>query len=82
METPFFVAVHVGAGFHSERKSRDYSQAMRNACKRAAAILQQDGSAEEATVEAIKSLEVFSLSYPCCTPQSRILHAWRFVALV
>jgi len=55
---PFFVAVHVGAGFHSERKHAAYKAVMRRACKRAAEVLSQGGSAEDAVVQAIKALEV------------------------
>lgn len=54
---PFFVAVHVGAGFHSERKNPAYKAAMRTACKRAADVLMNGGTAEQATVQAIKALE-------------------------
>lgn len=35
----FFVAVHVGAGFHSEKKAKAYQLAMRRACQAAAAVL-------------------------------------------
>lgn len=38
---PFFVAVHVGAGFHSEKNDDAYNLAMRRACRAAAAVLSQ-----------------------------------------
>jgi len=37
----FFVAVHVGAGFHDERKAKAYKLAMRRACQAAASVLSQ-----------------------------------------
>jgi hypothetical protein len=35
----FFVAVHVGAGFHAEKKAKAYQSAMRRACQAAARVL-------------------------------------------
>lgn len=35
----FFVAVHVGAGFHGQKKAKAYQLAMRRACQAAASVL-------------------------------------------
>lgn len=37
----FFVAVHVGAGYHSPSNAKAYCRAMRRACAAAAAVLSQ-----------------------------------------
>jgi hypothetical protein len=37
----FFVAVHVGAGYHAPSNEKAYCRAMRRACAAAAAVLSQ-----------------------------------------
>ncbi|CAM6101609.1 unnamed protein product [Calypogeia fissa] len=54
----FFVAVHVGAGYHSPSNAKAYCRAMRRACSAAAAVLSQgSGRSIDAVVSAIKVLE-------------------------
>ncbi|XP_024531878.1 putative threonine aspartase [Selaginella moellendorffii] len=54
----FFVAVHVGAGYHAQSNSKNYRRAMRRACLAAAAVLSQSsGTSMDAVVAAIKALE-------------------------
>lgn len=54
----FFVAVHVGAGFHSEKNAKAYNLAMRRACRAAAAVLSQEsGTSLDAVAAAIRVLE-------------------------
>ncbi|XP_073393087.1 putative threonine aspartase isoform X2 [Physcomitrium patens] len=54
----FFVAVHVGAGFHSEKKAKAYQLAMRRACQAAAAVLSGETvSCLDAVAAAIRVLE-------------------------
>lgn len=52
-----FIAVHVGAGFHSHQKEAGYREAMRQAVEAAAAALQAGRSSVEAVVAAIRMLE-------------------------
>ncbi|BFI40374.1 taspase, threonine aspartase, 1 [Marchantia polymorpha subsp. ruderalis] len=55
---PFFVAVHVGAGYHSPLNSKAYCRAMRRACMAAASVLSKGGGRTmDAVVSAIKVLE-------------------------
>ncbi|OAE27983.1 hypothetical protein AXG93_1062s1150 [Marchantia polymorpha subsp. ruderalis] len=67
---PFFVAVHVGAGYHSPLNSKAYCRAMRRACMAAASVLSKarrrnatmdsrrgGGRTMDAVVSAIKVLE-------------------------
>ncbi|XP_056686231.1 putative threonine aspartase [Spinacia oleracea] len=55
---PFFVAVHVGAGFHSPSNEKPLRFAMNRACLAAAAILRMDsGECVDAVEEAIRVLE-------------------------
>lgn len=54
----FFVAVHVGAGYHSPSNTQAYRKAMHNACLAAASVLSQDsGTSFNAVVAAIRVLE-------------------------
>ncbi|KAJ2909792.1 hypothetical protein GGI21_001526 [Coemansia aciculifera] len=53
----FYIAVHVGAGYHSKSKEREYKTAMKRACRVAAEKLRLDGSASDAVECAIKVLE-------------------------
>eukprot|EP00252_Welwitschia_mirabilis_P001993 TRINITY_DN11947_c0_g2_i1.p1 TRINITY_DN11947_c0_g2~~TRINITY_DN11947_c0_g2_i1.p1 ORF type:complete len:154 (+),score=32.54 TRINITY_DN11947_c0_g2_i1:150-611(+) len=56
---PFFVAVHVGAGYHSPRNEVAYKKAMHRACLAAASVLSKKGCNQvlDAVTEAIKVLE-------------------------
>lgn len=56
----FFVAVHVGAGYHSPSNHKPLRSAMNRACLAAASVLQQEGSVLclDAVVAAIQLLEV------------------------
>lgn len=55
---PFFVAVHVGAGYHSPASAKLYRRAMHRACIAAASVLTQGGgNSLDAVVAAIKVLE-------------------------
>ncbi|XP_064948699.1 putative threonine aspartase isoform X3 [Musa acuminata AAA Group] len=54
----FFVAVHVGAGFHSPANEKAYRGAMKRACHAAAAVLRKgDGGCLDAVSAAIQVLE-------------------------
>ncbi|KAH7372539.1 hypothetical protein KP509_17G008600 [Ceratopteris richardii] len=54
----FFVAVHVGAGYHSLANSFAYRRAMNQACLAAASVLSQEtGTSFDAVVAAVKVLE-------------------------
>eukprot|EP00249_Psilotum_nudum_P001341 c13785_g1_i1 orf=255-1520(+) len=54
----FFVAVHVGAGYHSPQNAAAYRRVMRDACLAAARVLNQDsGRSLDAVVAAVKVLE-------------------------
>ncbi|XP_021748169.1 putative threonine aspartase isoform X1 [Chenopodium quinoa] len=55
---PFFVAVHVGAGFHAPSNEKPLRSAMNRACLAAAAILRMDsGECVDAVEAAIRVLE-------------------------
>ncbi|KNA15030.1 hypothetical protein SOVF_101850 [Spinacia oleracea] len=55
---PFFVAVHVGAGFHSPSNEKPLRFAMNRACLAAAAVLRMDsGECVDAVEAAIRVLE-------------------------
>ena len=56
--TPCFIAVHVGAGYHSTAKESEYASAMHEALRRACAALQQGSTADMAVTRAIMALEV------------------------
>ncbi|KAJ2581302.1 taspase, threonine aspartase, 1 [Coemansia sp. RSA 1836] len=53
----FYIAVHVGAGYHSKSKERTYKAAMKKACRAAAEKLRLGGSASDAVESAIRVLE-------------------------
>ncbi|XP_051219925.1 putative threonine aspartase [Lolium perenne] len=54
----FFVAVHVGAGFHAPANEKVYRRAMKRACLAAAAVLREgSGSSLDAVAAAIRVLE-------------------------
>ncbi|KAJ2757126.1 taspase, threonine aspartase, 1 [Coemansia pectinata] len=53
----YYVAVHVGAGYHGKNKEREYKAAMKNACRAAAEQLRSGGSASNAVESAIRVLE-------------------------
>lgn len=55
---PFFVACHVGAGYHSHSKESQYMRALQGACRAAAAVLISCSDPFQAVVEAIRVLEV------------------------
>ncbi|XP_057817640.2 putative threonine aspartase isoform X3 [Cryptomeria japonica] len=57
-EARFFVAVHVGAGYHAPRNDKAYKKLMRRACLAAASILSQGcGRSLDAVAAAITVLE-------------------------
>lgn len=64
LDTCHLVAVHVGAGMHSQSKDPLYKAAMHNACKAAIKTLEGDpgltsgGGSLRAVCSAIKTLEV------------------------
>ncbi|KAJ2065294.1 hypothetical protein GGI17_000346 [Coemansia sp. S146] len=53
----YYVAVHVGAGYHGKNKEREYKAAMKNACRAAAEQLRSGGNASNAVESAIRILE-------------------------
>lgn len=54
----FFVAVHVGAGYHSPSNDLAYRKAMHHACLAAASVFSQDsGTSFDAVVAAVRVLE-------------------------
>jgi hypothetical protein len=56
----FFVAVHVGAGYHAAANEKALRSVMRRACLAASTILRQDsGECIDAVSAAIQVLEVF-----------------------
>lgn len=57
-EVPFFVACHVGAGFHSISKEGQYTKVLHAACRSAAGVLKEHSDPMEAVVAAIRVLEV------------------------
>lgn len=71
---PFFVCVHVGAGFHAIEKERSYRRLMSQACHAAANVLSSGGDLMKAVSQAISVLEV--LCYPLLEPSEffRILN--------
>ncbi|XP_041979746.1 threonine aspartase 1 [Aricia agestis] len=52
-----FIAVHCGAGYHSESLKKDYQKTCFVACRKAAEILSQGGNAVDAVEKAIIELE-------------------------
>ncbi|XP_078000890.1 threonine aspartase 1-like [Glandiceps talaboti] len=61
MRSPAFVAVHVGAGYHSPGKAETYKKACHEACSKAMKLMKEGKSATEAVTEAVVTLE----DYPC-----------------
>lgn len=61
-ERPFFVCVHVGAGYHAAEKERGYRRLMSHACRIASSVLSTKGDLVQAVTEAIAVLEVHLLS--------------------
>ncbi|KAJ2728092.1 hypothetical protein IW152_006069 [Coemansia sp. BCRC 34962] len=53
----YYIAVHVGAGYHGKSKEREYKAAMKSACRAAAELLGSGGSAGDAVECAITILE-------------------------
>ncbi|KAJ2101935.1 taspase, threonine aspartase, 1 [Coemansia sp. S100] len=53
----YYIAVHVGAGYHGKNKEREYKAAMKSACRAAAELLRSGGSASDAVESAIRVLE-------------------------
>jgi isoaspartyl peptidase/L-asparaginase-like protein (Ntn-hydrolase superfamily) len=68
----FFVAVHVGAGYHRESKSMEYKEVMVNACDAAITVMRHAGGPEAACVAAIKVLEVCD-RLTCKQPRKKVL---------
>jgi len=59
----FFVAVHVGAGYHSPSNHKPLRSAMNRACLAAASVLQHgSGLSLDAVVAAIQLLEVYQIT--------------------
>ncbi|AQK47332.1 L-asparaginase family protein [Zea mays] len=55
----FFVALHVGAGFHAPANEKAYRRAMKRACLAAAAVLREGtGTSLDAVAAAIQVLEI------------------------
>jgi taspase (threonine aspartase 1) len=52
-----FVAVHVGAGYHSMMREPQFNAACSKACDAAMSVLRNGGDALQACVEAVKVLE-------------------------
>ncbi|OEL38006.1 putative threonine aspartase [Dichanthelium oligosanthes] len=60
----FFVALHVGAGFHAPANEKAYRRAMKRACHAAAAVLRESsGTSLDAVAAAIQVLEVRILTF-------------------
>lgn len=53
-----FIAVHVGAGYHSLLHEKDYKQACRAACAEAMKAIKQGFSAKDVVTNAITALEI------------------------
>ncbi|KAJ2812810.1 taspase, threonine aspartase, 1 [Coemansia furcata] len=53
----YYIAVHVGAGYHGKHKEREYKAVMKSACRAAAELLGSGGSATHAVECAIRVLE-------------------------
>jgi len=74
--TPFLVAVHIGAGWHSPSKEPAYKQLMFEAIAAATSVLQQQdpGSGLDAVVAALRVLEV-CVCRGTCTGKRKCLAA-------
>ncbi|KAH0462175.1 hypothetical protein IEQ34_009750 [Dendrobium chrysotoxum] len=60
----FFIAVHVGAGFHSTSNEKSFRRAMKKACLSAASVLRKgSGSCLDAVIIATQVLECESLPF-------------------
>ncbi|XP_004932657.2 threonine aspartase 1 [Bombyx mandarina] len=57
-----FIAVHCGAGYHSENLRKEYQKTCNQACRKASEILKQGGNAVDAVEKAIIELENSPLS--------------------
>ncbi|KAK7103437.1 threonine aspartase 1-like [Littorina saxatilis] len=57
-----FVAVHAGAGFHSQDKASEYKKLCRKACLKAMSVLSKKESAVKAVTAAVSALEDSELS--------------------
>jgi hypothetical protein len=64
--TNCFVAVHAGAGYHSRKKEKQYTAALREACVRAVESARNGMDIIDCVVAAIKTLEV-SMHAACTT---------------
>ncbi len=53
-----FVAVHIGAGFHSESKTDSYKQLCENICKEIIKLLDEGMPSKNAVAKAVALLEV------------------------
>lgn len=56
-QTKGFVAIHIGAGYHSPANCELYKQVCRQACLQAVAVLRDKGSALDAVTAAVVALE-------------------------
>jgi taspase (threonine aspartase 1) len=54
----YFVAVHIGAGYHSQSKTGAYRALCNEVCQSVSKLLQQGATARNAVAEAIALLEV------------------------
>jgi len=54
---PFFICVHVGAGYHATEKERSYRRLMCHACRAASDVLTSKADLAQAVTEAISMLE-------------------------
>ena len=55
-----FVALHIGAGFHSVAKTNSYRNLCENICSEVSALLRKGMVARKAVTYAIELLEVYS----------------------
>ncbi len=58
-ENNCFVAVHIGAGFHSEAKAPAYRSLCENICSHVIQLLNNSYSARDAVAAAVALLEVY-----------------------
>lgn len=59
-EHPFFICVHIGAGYHHIHYEKSYKKIMKYAIRKAGAILGASGDTVSAVTTAIKILEVIN----------------------
>ena len=62
---PMFVCVHVGAGYHAPDREQKYVRCMQQAVQNALDEARSGGSALDAVVAAICSLEVMPMGIWC-----------------